>query len=201
MIRASHALLEKEYTIKDHFPRVLEVGAGTGQHLAHVKHRFDEYTISDQQGEMLTIAKSNNAHYSNPGKLIYSIQDAAKLDFPDCQFDRLIATHVLEHMPFPHIVLREWTRVIRPGGVLSILLPCDPGLAWRIGRKCGPRRAAEKAGIPYDYWMAREHINAINNLIALIEFYFQGQYHSQWYPFPFSSTDLNLFFSCNIRIE
>src|SRR3546814_1644399 len=70
--------------------------------------------------------------------------------------DRLIACHVLEHLHHPHDVLREWYRVLRKGGVLSILLPCDPGVLWRVGRMFGPRANAERAGIEYDYWMARE---------------------------------------------
>src|SRR3546814_5800995 len=94
-------------------------------------------------------------------------EDATRLSLADGSVDRLIACHVLEHLHHPHDVLREWYRVLRKGGVLSILLPCDPGVLWRVGRMFGPRANAERAGIEYDYLMAREHVNPINNLVVV----------------------------------
>ena len=104
--------------------------------------------------------------------IVVAVEDATKLSFENASFDRLIATHVLEHLYRPHEVLREWARVLRPGGTLSIVLPCDPGLLWRIGRRFGPRARAHAQGIPYDYAMAREHVNSITNLVTFINYYF-----------------------------
>lgn len=121
------------------------------------------------------------------------------MSFADGSFDRVIATHVLEHMPETHKVLREWARVIKPGGVLSLELPCDPGLAWRFGRFLGPRKKFLKAGIVYDYWMAREHINPINNLITFVQYYFPA-IQEQWMPFRVPSMDINLFYIVHAKI-
>ncbi len=109
-----------------------------------------------------------------------------------------IVSHVLDHLPEPHAVMREWSRVVKPGGLISIALPCDPGVAWRLGRNFGPRRANHAAGNrDYDYWMAREHINAIQNLFTFIDYYFPER-RDAWFPFPFKSFDLNLIYVTNV---
>lgn len=195
MIRQSHVLLEKPFAESARFDRVLEVGSGGGQHFPFVRHRYDEYIMSDASDAMLAIARDAHA---GP-KVVFQKANAAELPFDDQAFDRVIAAHVLEHMERPHEVLREWARVVKPGGVLSILLPSDPGFAWRLGRRLGPRKNAEKAGIAYDYWMAREHINPINGLVSLIEYYFEER-NGRWWPFGVPSMDLNLFYVCNIRV-
>jgi SAM-dependent methyltransferase len=105
---------------------------------------------------------------------------------------------VLEHLPAPHAVLREWSRVVKPGGIISLVLPCDPGIAWRLGRAVGSRGKFVRAGLDYDYWMAREHINAINSLVALVEYYFPHR-EVAWKPFRVPSMDLNLFYIAHLR--
>lgn len=47
VMHASHKLVEKAFNDQSHFGRVLEIGAGTGEHLPFVQHGFDEYTLTD----------------------------------------------------------------------------------------------------------------------------------------------------------
>jgi predicted SAM-dependent methyltransferase len=48
-----------------------------------------------------------------------------RLPLPEWWADEVNATHMLEHVPPPAIgsVLREWYRVLRPGGVLEVHVP------------------------------------------------------------------------------
>ena len=46
VMRASHRLTERPYDERTHFARVVEIGAGTGEHLPFVRHTFDEYTLN-----------------------------------------------------------------------------------------------------------------------------------------------------------
>lgn len=199
VMRASHRLTEKPFRQGDHFSAVLEIGAGTGEHLGFVRHGFDRYVLSDADAKTLEIAKAKlGARFGD--KLAYEVQSGERLSHADNSFDRLIAAHVLEHIYQPHLALKEWARVVKPGGILSILIPNDPGMAWRLGRSLGPRRSALAQGIDYDYVMAREHVNSSNNLIAFLRHYFPERTEA-WWPFPFPSIDLNLFFVCHAVVR
>jgi len=189
---ASHKLVEKAYGPDDYFRRVLEVGAGTGEHFQFVRHTYDEYTFSDIDGKTLEIARSKLEKAIPSARVSFEVQEGKDLNYSNDSFDRLIAVHVLEHIYQPHLVLKEWYRIVKHGGVLSVLIPTDPGLAWRLGRHLGPRGNALSMGVAYDYVMAREHVNSCVNLIAILRHYFPVAKES-WWPLPFPSVDLNLF--------
>ena len=198
LLRTSHELAERKFPRNTHLDRVLEVGAGPGIHLDYVRHSFSEYFITDLRQDMLDKAERK---YSPKlaRRVIYKKENAAKLSFNMNEFNRLLAIHVLEHLKNPHEVLTEWARVVSPGGIMTIVLPCDPGFLWRMGRYFGPRRNAIQLGLEYDYWMAREHINPINNLVNLIRYYFD-RLEETWFPARLPSVDLNLFFICHIKV-
>jgi ubiquinone/menaquinone biosynthesis C-methylase UbiE len=178
---------------------VLEIGAGTGEHLAFVCHSFEEYILTDLDPRTLEVAKNKLAGIHH-GKVRFEAQTANSLDYPDGTFDRLVAAHLLEHIYQPHLALKEWYRVLKHGGVLSILIPTDPGLAWRLGRHLGPRKNAIAQGIAYDYVMALEHVNSCNNLIAILRHHFP-EAKEAWWPLLIPSIDLNLFFVFNATVS
>lgn len=192
VMRASHKLTERGLNEDVFFEKVIEIGAGTGEHFHHVKHKFSSYTLTDIDPKTLSIASQKITAPQN-SSLFFEAQNGSSFDYEDNTFDRLIATHVLEHIYHPHLALKEWSRIVKNDGVLSILIPTDPGLAWRLGRHLGPRRKAIKQGIAYDYVMAREHVNSCNNLIALLRHYFP-QRTERWWPMMIPSIDMNLFF-------
>jgi phosphatidylethanolamine/phosphatidyl-N-methylethanolamine N-methyltransferase len=192
VMRASHNFVEKDFDAQKCFGQVLEIGAGTGEHFSFVRHKFEKYTLTDHDERVLEIAKSKLSPLSNEG-VMFEAQKGSKLSYSDDSFDRLIATHVLEHIKDPHLALKDWSRVVRHGGTLSILIPTDPGMAWRLGRRFGPRKKALAKGFAYDYIMAREHVNSCNNLIAILRHYFPDS-KERWWPLSIPSIDLNLFF-------
>jgi phosphatidylethanolamine/phosphatidyl-N-methylethanolamine N-methyltransferase len=194
----SHMWAERPFGPEIGFSNVLEVGAGTGVHIRFVRHAFENYWLTDLNPSFLgTIGAGNRL--LNGGRVHIRSEDAGTLSFADSTFDRLIAAHVLEHLAQPHVALREWARVLKPGGLLSLVLPCDPGAAWRIGRAVGARRKFIRAGIEYDYWMAREHVNPINNLVSFVRYYFDNV-REEWWPLKVPSMDLNLFYIAHIRV-
>lgn len=197
-LRKSHVWSENDFSEKDHFDKVLEIGAGPGEHIRHVRHSFNEYWVTDVNLPMMdkiVLPTTKNG----TGKIICAQEDATKLSFPDNTFDRVIATHVLEHLVQPCDVMREWMRVLKPGGVMTLVLPCDPGVAWRLGRYLVARKKYVKAGLDYDYWMAREHVNPINNLVSFVRYYFGNDLKEKWLPFKVASMDLNLFYVVHVR--
>ncbi|MEM7268167.1 MAG: class I SAM-dependent methyltransferase [Pseudomonadota bacterium] len=195
VLTRTHALIERDFDESHHFGDVLEVGAGTLAHLPFVRHRFDRYLATDHDDRTLDAVRGADL----PAGVELMRANGSDLPFPDSSFDRLIATHVLEHMPDPTAVLTEWSRVLKPGGVLSIILPCDPGLAWRLGRSLGPRKRGEEAGLPYDYFMAREHINSIFNLKHILAYHLPKR-REYWWPLRISVPDLNLIYAVNAYV-
>ncbi len=194
VLDAGHKLPERALGPDISLPRILEIGAGTGWHTQFVRHRYEQYVLTDSDpGKVAYMAQK----FASDPRLVAQQANATKLDFQDRSFDRLIASHVLEHIYRPQDVLREWVRVLKPGGVLTLIQPCDPGLAWRFGRTLGPRR---RGGAIYDYKMALEHVNPIHNLVALVDYYFEER-RDFWWPWRIPSWDLNLIYATNITIK
>ena len=192
-MRASHKLIERAHDPDTYFERVLEIGAGTGQHLPFVRHGFADYTLNDANPAALEIARAR-LDPAQRGKVRFNIDSCTAVSYPEGTFDRIIAVHVLEHIVHPHLALQEWLRVLKDGGVLSILIPTDPGFLWRMSRYLGPRRHAGDKGLAYDYIMAREHVNYCHGLISILR-HFIPVAREAWWPLPVRSVDLNLFFA------
>ncbi len=70
--------------------------------------------------------------HSDPRITPEVLADVAHLPFPDEEFDFIYAGHLLEHLFYDRVpdYLREWQRVLRPGGRLTIVVP-DVGTGMR----------------------------------------------------------------------
>lgn len=55
----------------------------------------------------------------------YVMRATEKMPFEDASFETIYASHVLEHVPWYLVegVLREWNRILKPGGQLEIWVP------------------------------------------------------------------------------
>lgn len=56
------------------------------------------------------------------GELTYTC-DLAAIPVDDGRFDAVVCTQVLEHVPEPETILRELSRVLKPGGLLFLTVP------------------------------------------------------------------------------
>ena len=125
-MRQLHTRMEKPFDESQMYPLTVEVGAGEGQHLPYVRHRFERYVLTDKRA-------SGSTEQLPPGAEFMSA-DAQDLPFESGTVDRLVSTCVLHHLPDPEAALQSWRRVVRGNGVLTILLATDPGFAHRLGR-------------------------------------------------------------------
>jgi ubiquinone/menaquinone biosynthesis C-methylase UbiE len=105
---------------------VLDVGCGTGflaLQLARSGHRASGVDMAD---EMLELArdKATAAGVS----VRFDVADAEQLPYAAASFDLVIERHVIWTLPAPEAALREWARVLRPGGRV-VLVEGD----WRRG--------------------------------------------------------------------
>lgn len=103
------------------FGRVLETGCGTGRFLrALQRHRPDlEYLGFDIVPETLKVAKGMSSG------IWYSLASLTHIPFAAAQFDGVVLFDVLEHLPDPPLALGEIHRVLKPGGRLHALVPCE----------------------------------------------------------------------------
>lgn len=51
------------------------------------------------------------------------VADASNIPRPDSSFDFLVSSHCLEHCQNTLTVLHEWIRVLKPGGIMFLILP------------------------------------------------------------------------------
>ena len=128
--------------------------------------------------------------------------DGVSLPFEDNFFDRIIISHCLEHISEPEKFLFETMSKLKNGGVLSISLPTDPGLLWRLGKiftkYYTAKRTYKISSREYDYMLATEHINSIFNLISIIKYHFKDQIEESFLPFKIKLVDPNLFYNVHI---
>jgi ubiquinone/menaquinone biosynthesis C-methylase UbiE len=64
----------------------------------------------------------------------WAVFDASQLPFADGQFDAVFAGEVIEHVPNATATLREWWRVLKPGGTAIITTPNRRRLMARANR-------------------------------------------------------------------
>lgn len=125
-----HRLMERPYDRQVGLSRIIEVGSGAGQHLPSVRHPYSYYLMTDIDADLLPVVNNNSS-------IVESREmNAEKLGgIPDSSFDRLIATCLLAHLDNPMSALKEWRRVVRHGGSLSIYVAPEPGILLRCTRR------------------------------------------------------------------
>ena len=156
---------------------------------------FDEYFVAETSSNALEFYKGNE-------KIKGYYYDGTKLPFKDNFFDRIIISHCLEHVNEPEKFLFEMMSKLKKDGVLSISLPTDPGLLWRLSRLFIKYFIVKKtynvSKEEYDYINATEHINSIFTLIYLIKYNFKNQIEEDYLPFKIKLLDVNLFYNVHI---
>ena len=189
-----HKNLENFKKKASHYDKILEIGAGDTPHYNYVQHSYNEYHIAE------TSEYAEAFHKENP-KVKYKIYDGKILPYPDESFDRIIISHCLEHILSPEEFLFQMMNKLKKGGVLSISLPTDPGIAWRLGRLMVSLFKINKnypVGSELDYLIATEHVNSIFNLISIIRYHFKNSLEENFYPLKIKSSDLNLIYNAHI---
>jgi ubiquinone/menaquinone biosynthesis C-methylase UbiE len=136
-----------------HYPRALEIGAGTGYFTLNMLAAgvIEQATASDISPGMLATLTANARRL---GERVTTVAaDAERLPFADASFDLVFGHAVLHHIPNLHVAFDEFARVLAPAGTL--LFAGEPS---RYGDRLAaiPKRAAS-ALAPLWRWLIAAH--------------------------------------------
>jgi SAM-dependent methyltransferase len=164
--------------------RTLDIGAGRGEHILYEDLSNQDYYALELRSEL---AAEIRKRFSEVSAIVGDIQGG--VDVPDGYFDRVLAIHVLEHLPDLPGALNEVKRILKPGGIFSVMIPCDPGYAYSIARNISARPLFErKYNLPYDYFIAAEHINSPKEIRDELAKRFSIE-HTRHFPLPLLPLD------------
>lgn len=110
----------------------LDGGCGTGN-LSRRMRDSGAFVIGvDGSGEMLKVAQALCTGERETGALFVRIENIENLPLPDAVFDGIICSSVIEYLSKPDVCLREFHRVLKPGGLLLISAPNKQSVLRRI---------------------------------------------------------------------
>ncbi len=165
------------------FRTTLEIGAGLGEHL-----EYEQLTPEQETGYHCNEYRENMAaeiHRRFPRVQTVVRDCQQRMDFADGFFDRIIAIHVLEHLPNLPACLAELYRLInKDTGRLLVVIPTEGSLAYSLARKISAERAwSKKFSVPYAEFYRREHINIPAEILEELDRYFIIKDRS-YFPLP-----------------
>lgn len=111
--------------------RILDAGCGTGSLLVQLALRGYDVNGVDISEESVRRTVEYLTPIMPEAKSIIKVGSAEKIDYPDGSFDAVIAAEVLEHVEKDLLAVREFYRLLKPGGVCIITVPANPSL-WDI---------------------------------------------------------------------
>ena len=124
--------------------RILDVGGGTGNHLAFLRHAdIVSIDVSVQAVEEL---RSRHRDRSNWRFEVGDIADPAVVaQLGRSAFDTVLSCNVFEHIEHDELAFAHAAQVLRPGGRLVLLLPAHAFLYGSMDRLAGHFRRYDRA--------------------------------------------------------
>jgi ubiquinone/menaquinone biosynthesis C-methylase UbiE len=199
-----YGLIEKfnhGYIVKNapkKFLHTLEIGAGLGEHLA-----YENLTDLQKQNYVVLEIRENMAEKikeHNPDIRVQVGDCQDRLSFSDNYFDRVLAIHVLEHLPNLPAAIKEIYRVChKEHGVFSVAIPCEGGWAYTLARRLSAQRLFERRyQQPYRWFIEREHINQPHEILEELKPYFIIEKRA-FFPFHLPWVNVNLCIGLTLR--
>jgi len=131
----------------------IDIGCGTAGITIELTRRGFAVRGLDHSPAMLALAREKLAREAPGADVELSVGDIRELPFGDGEFHLLTCQGVLHHLEETPATIREFARVLAPGGVFYLAEPClGSNLAlrtWQRARSAlGPRGAPVETGAP-----------------------------------------------------
>jgi SAM-dependent methyltransferase len=180
------------------FVRTLEIGAGLGEHL-----QYEMLTTAQQSNYYaLELRENMSRRIKERFPFVKAITGDCQqpLNFPEGYFDRILAIHVLEHLPNLPAAIQEAYRVCtKDRGFLYVVIPCEGSLAYSLARRLSAQRIFERRyKQSYRWFYQREHINRPREIIRELTRYFLIT-HRSFFPIPVPLICCNLVIGLTLR--
>lgn len=147
----------------DRFETALDFGCGVGRIVRALSARFELCYGVDSSAEMIRLARELNRNLEN---CIFQHKSYPLLeDIRSDSIDFLYSSFVLQHLASEREALdyvREFTRIVRPGGTIVFQLPEALSLRYRLQPRRRLFRALSKLGVSEEWLYRRARLHPIS---------------------------------------
>jgi SAM-dependent methyltransferase len=143
----------------------LEIGAGTLNHLAYEHSKI--YDIV----EPFKVLFENSPDIIKINKVYNLIED---IPF-EKSYDRIISCAVCEHLENLPFVIAKSAMLLKEGGCFRASVPSQGGFLWRLSYTLTTGIEFRlKYGLDYNVIMKHEHLNNVDEIEQVIEYFFKN---------------------------
>jgi SAM-dependent methyltransferase len=166
------------------FRTTLEIGAGLGEHIRHERLTPEQEAGYHALELRESMAMEIRRNFPRVRTVVGDCQK--RLDFPEGYFDRVIAVHVLEHLPDLPACIREVYRLLRrTSGRFLVVIPTEGSPAYSLARSLSAARVYRRHfGGDYSWIPKREHINLPDEILGELAPFFITD-RIRHFPLPF----------------
>lgn len=165
--------------------RLLEIGAGTLNQVPYLQNK-----------------KISHYDVVEPGKFLYKnspSKDKIRNFYDDIEecggvYDGVFSVAVLEHLVnLPYVMAKTGLLLSEGNGVLVNAVPSEGGMLWGASWRLITGFAYRlRTGLPYKTLMRHEHVNNLDEIVALHEYFFNEVFIT-YFPMPLKHLS---FYSC-----
>lgn len=140
--------------------RILDIGCGNGRDvLPMIAQGASVVGVDVSEGMVAEALRVLSA--SGIENVSLQVGDATQLDFADGEFDKILCSEVIEHIPDASKALSEMRRVLKPGGKLVLSTP-NPRSFYGFERYVvWEKLLRRKWNHPFDNWRRMDELAAL----------------------------------------
>jgi len=159
--------MHKMVAKKTHGDAILELGAGTLNHLSYEK-----------TAEIYDVVEPFNYDYSNTSESITSKIRSFYCNLNDIpphqKYDRIISIAVLEHVETLPQMIAQSALKLNSGGIFQAGIPSEGEFLWHVCSHLSTGILYRlRTGLDYSTLMEYEHISRASEIIQIIEYFFE----------------------------